>query len=651
MSTQISIDGLPAMVGGVDDGDSLLACGLSANGLSWNPLIKSGWYYMNNEVSPRYSYASPESVTFSVTSGISNYTVALPTVIQSEEFVKAPTTLKVGTTCLTQVVNTTRFAVPVPLTNVVNAETLLDPAYISGTGDDSSTAISSGTLLWYLPSFGSEVSDVRQSQNPRLFDVMSDPSSKLYEVQYPSQLTNTRCYINDPVSGLVYGRFPTSPFPPPPYSCGSWPQTYVTLNYNPELWSPSGSSLLSSYTGYYNNAASGFEAQVAPTIYDPLRCEELTFVDSDGLIRVRNSNIVSNNNGDRSPSVIYVSPSGIITCTTNYVSGNALNAVLWDTYTSGYAALPYGSTVIARYYVSNSYCPMYLTGSSLIIRVLSTSTASGTLTYETETHSPLCETGISLNPMTNKVSSGFLYLQDAGTTLPVPQTASVLATISKSTPYYSSTRKETVLIEATAYDSFGSLIAGAPITISPSGIIVSSSGPVTAENGKSLFYVATSGQTTVTVTDTRSPGTTLATVNISPQSNNYWQPSIFVSLGESYSFTSVNTTVQARQMVRVFATQADAYPWFSAETPFNDVLQNGSASILLISNLSAFYDPSSGSDTPLGSTIQVQLSQGGNLISNTGVLSVGYSPVQGDILQAFLYVGDDRYASFPVNIG
>lgn len=638
---------LPEFLGGIDDDNSLSLVGIVESGNGWFPQILGGRYFVSGESDFRYLFQSPETITVPLNVGRYNFAKTLPTSLFSLESAgMAPITLVSSGTVFTPLVNSTAWCNPVPLTNVVSAGGYVSPSYLN---DPGLSVLAPDTQFWWFPTNGARVLAVHRSRNPRSYDVLADHDSLLSRVTYPDELIDDRTYCHDEQAAMVFGRVPIENLPPAPYGSGKTPVTYVSIAL-PEQ---------------------------AIQNYDPLCCQEITYVDTDGYIRLRRAGVVGLSDfpaSSFSPQVFYNAPDGPITCTVNSVIGNTINALVPDPNNgNALARLDYGATVLVKYWVLNSYCIAGASGGTttpngvltLGVDCLSSITGVGTITYETETGKLACSATASspnLNPLTNQVSSGFLYLEDSNNPVPVPTAVSAQIKLSTHTPVYDLdySTGETLIVKVIAFDIAGIEISGAPLSLTiSSGYTVQKMSPassITAADASLLFYLIPTGSAassvTLSIADTRAPAVPLASETIIPMQAGTavptWDPSVFVSLAENYRYVGPGTEAQTRRMVRAFAIQPDGFPWLSTLQCATDAILTVPCSLSITSDKSVFHDPSSGNDLSLGSFVQVSLGDNTNLLSPSKILSVGYTPVSGDILRAIFYVGDFRYESFPL---
>jgi hypothetical protein len=645
--------GIPALIGGIDDGDSLRVEGLMADALTgaWRPQLRPGRYFFSSEAKSRYRYAKPETVTVSAVSGQNALTLSVDA--PGVDTFLSPV-LIAG---LTQMCQTVRFAQPVPPSNVIEASTFIQPSFLQDPASPSQvSSLSAGDQLWWMPLFGGQVLAVHRSRRPRSIDVLADSDAVLYEVSTPDQLTDDRCYCVDFDAGIVYGKV-AQPFPAAPFGTGQPPMTYVTVAYPTE--SDPDLGLITDYadwSAYFTSNAdffTAYEGRSGERYYNPLRMEEVCVVDTDGLVRVRHGAIST----VLPASVVLIGPSGPVLCTTNSVQGSAMNALLPDpTHGNALSSLPYGTTVVARYYVDNTYAVIGISAEYLRVRAFLPANATLSVQYEGDPKGlalPALEQpeGPDLNPLTRAVASGFLWYEDAGNALPVPIAVSGILQVSNPTPVFDPTTGagETITLRARLLDPTGTAISGADLRLAcnPSAHVTIEATDVTSgDDGVSLFRLkltsdASGVPISVTVADGRAPSQALATTILLPLTlGSTWEPSVFVSLCEDYLSVGEGTDAVTKRIVRAAVVMPDGFPW-KGPAP---------SQLVLTSTSSAFYAPQGQADASLGAQVALSCDSPSDMMSAATVMSVGYAPVAGDILSATFYTGDSAYRSLPVRV-
>ena len=639
--------GIPAAIGGIEDGDSLRVEDFLPDALSgaWHPRLRPGRYYLSSGTKPRYRYSKPLSASYVLPSG--QHVVTGPIDAPGPQTLEAPILID----GLTQVFQSVRFAQPVPPTNNVLAGDFIAPEFLQGASPSQTSALLWNDKLWWMPLFGAEVLTVHCSRHPRSIDVLADSDAALYCVETPDQLTDDRCYCVDKDASLVYGKMPAA-FPPPPFSTGKPPMVYVTLAYLPESDPDLGILTDSSeWADYFAGNLSFFSAYDGPSerYYNPLRLEEVCAVDTDGLIRTRRGPVSS-------ASVVLIGPSGPVLCTTTQIQGTAVNALLPDpTQNNALSSLPYGTTVLVRYYVENTFALIGASHDQIRFRALLSSDRTLTLRYEGDPYGlslPAVDQvngGPDLNPLTNAVSSGFLWIDDAQNPLPIPMAVSGRLDVSNPCPAFdaNSGASETVTVRACLLDPTNTPISGTTLHLSsspPAALVLDSSDIVSSDNGMALFRVKLTAQTgntpvDILLSDSRMPGQTLARASLLPSGHaSVPEPSVFIALCEDYLRTGQGIDALTKRIVRVCAVMPDGFPWKSQEP----------ARLVLSSQRSAFYAPHGQSDAPLGAEISLSCDSPSAMMAASAVLIAGYAPVIGDILSATFYVGDGRYKSLPL---
>jgi len=644
--------GIPQPIGGIDGGNSLLVESLVPDALtgSWRPRLHPGRYYVSSEKASRYRYAKHLTVSQALTAGQMSLTVSVD--IQGPEALSAP----ILVSGLTQVSQTIRFAQPVPPTNIVLAGNFIAQEFLQDpTSPSQTSAITWNDSLWWMPLFGGDVLTVHQSRRPRSIDVLADSDAILYRVETPDQLSDSRCYCVDFESGIVYGKVPAN-FPDAPFGTGLPPMTYVTVAYPPE--SDPSLGLLTDYsewsTYFSDNAAffTAYEGLTSELYFNPLRLEEICLVDTDGLIRLSHgpvSTVVS-------PSVVLIGPSGPVVCSIGTVQGSSLSPLLPDpTHSGSLSRLPYGTTVLARYFVDNSFAIIGIGNDQLRLKTLVPVAVTAIISYEGDPHGlaiPTLEApGPDLNPLTRAVCSGFLWYENGANPLPVPIGVTASIQVSNTQPIFDPVTGagEIILIRAALLDPTDTPISGADLHLwcNPSAsVAIEYSDVVSGDDGISLFrarLVADSAGLPITffVSDGRTIAQPLGQINLLPiTEGTRWEPSVFVALCEDYISVGVGAETLTRRIVRVSVTSPDGFPW-RGPAP---------SQIVLTSSRSTFYAPQGQTDALVGSSITLSCDSVSDEMSSSAVLTAGYAPVSGDTLTATFYTGDSRYRSCPLKV-
>ena len=642
--------GIPAPIGGIDGGDSLRVEDLLPDALSgaWRPRLRPGRYYVSSEAKSRYRYAKSLLISMAQPAGQHTFTWAAD--IPGPQALKAPILID----DLTQVFQSVRFAQPVPPANRVLAGDFVANEFLQDSNSPSQTsALTWNAQLWWMPLFGGEVLAVHCSRRPRSIDVLSDSDALLYAVKTPDQLSDDRCFCIDRDAGIVFGKVPAA-FPPAPFGTGQPPLVYVTIAYHPE--SDPDLGLLTDFAdwgSYFSDNSAFFAAYDGPSerYYNPLRMEEICVVDTDGLIRVRRGPVVT-------ASVVLIGPSLPVLCTTNQIQGTAINALLPDpTQGNALSPLPYGTTVLVRYYVGNTFAVIGAAQDQIRFRTLLSQDMTLNLRYEGDPYGlalPSVEDatgGPNLNPLTNSVASGFLWYADAGNPVPIPVAVSGKLQVSNLRPTYDpiSNVGESVVVRARLLDPTDTPISGADLHLwcNPSASVTIDAADITSgDDGIALFRLRLTSDSAghpieLLLSDGRAPAQPLAQVSLLPSTlGAAWEPSVFVALCEDYLTVGIGTDALTKRIVRASVVMPDGFPWKSS-TP---------SQLVLISAHSAFYAPHGQGDTLLGSQVSLSCDDLSDMMTASTLMTVGYTPVTGDMLSAVFYTGDGRYHSLPVRV-
>ena len=555
---------------GIDDGDSLLVKRLVHHGRRWLPEVNYGQYATSTGFQP---LGSP-SLSQAVTLGTGLTTTAVSTqgsYPDSEALGKRPATLLQGSTLFLPVINTVSWALPV--TGTCLASSLLSSIEL---GD-----MPGSTLLWYYPTGGRRTYAVHRSRYPRTLDVLSDGDALLRRVKYPWHLSGDRLYCEDLNRGLIYGIWPTDPLPSAPFGSGSWPAIYASL-------------------------------ETAPS----LLCQEVGFIDTDGLVRVRHGSVAG-------ASAFLPQPDGSVALTIGTVQGNALEVLL------GGQRLPYGATVVVNYYVPNSFCITSRVG-GFNLNTYSSTSGSATLSLYDDSFVD----GLDVNPITSQSRSGFLYI--ASGSPPYFPAVSGRIDLGTSCPCYDSTSGagESTTVRISALDNTGTPIVGITAGLSVTGpFSLNASTAITGQDGYAYFTLTSLGAGRGTLTLTES-GNSLTTQQVQTSIRSDWNPSAFLCLGEDYRFTGI----ESRKMLYATILNPDGYP------------RSGPGNITLTCSTGTFFDPSGLSDASLGNQILVSLTDSSPFLVSPGLVAVGYSSVPGDTISSILQSGDSRYILSPLSI-
>lgn len=647
--------GIPPFIGGIDGGSSLQVEDLYPDALTgaWRPRLRPGRYYLGSEPQSRYRYAKELIISTAVTAGQHTFTWSMDA--------PGPLTLTAPILIdgLTQVSQTVRFAQPVPSTNTVLAGNLVAPEFLQNvTAVSQTSAILWNDLLWWMPLFGGEVITVHRSRRPRSIDVLADQDALLYAVETPDQLTDDRCYCVDFQAGLVYGKVAQA-FPAAPFGTGNVPMTYVTVAYSPEsdpvLGTLTDSTDWSRYFSYNNTFFTAAEGSSSEKYFNPLRLEEVCIVDTDGLVRVRRGPVDSTS----LVSVVLAGPGGLVPCTTNSVQGNAVNALLPDpSQGNTLSNLPYGTTVIVRYYVPNTFALIGAGSGQIRLRASVTADTTLTLHYEGDPYGlaipglEQSDGGPDLNPLNHALASGFLWYEDALAPLALAPAVAGLIQVSNPRPVYNPgiNAGETIVVRGRLLDQTDTPIANANLHLScnPSAPItfLSSTTIAAGSDGVALFMLQITGDAgglpiEISLSDSRDTGTVLAKTSILPTTlTTSFEPCVFVALCEDYLTVGTDTNALTKRLVRVAVLSPDGFPFVNVVP----------SQLVLTSAHSAFYAPQGRGDASLGAQVSLSCDSPSDLLSSSTVLTVGYAPVSGDILSATYYTKSSRYQSLPLVI-
>ena len=557
---------------GVEGPDSLRVLGLRADGRRWLPLISHGRASVGGGVlteigAPEFS----QQVTF--VAGLSGYPLALPGGRPTSGLALRPAALSRGGVSLVPLLNSVRWAL------VANgncyAGDLLSPAE---RGD-----LPADALLWYFPTDGRSIHAVHRSRVPRSLDVLADGDALLRRVRRAQELVSDRVYCEDRGRGLVYGLYASEALPPAPFGSGQWAATYVSL--------ASGPSLL---------------------------CEEVGYVDTDGLLRLRRA-------GAYQADLSLIQPDGPIPCTTGMLTGNTVEVLL-----NG-SRLDYGTTVLARYRIQDSFC-LAEGASGLTLFADSSSVGTGSLTlFAAQSAVP-----VDVNPVTSGAKRGFLYAPPPGLGAgPFFDCRSGELGCSTSAPVWDPAYGvgESITVRGRALDASGSPVEGAAFTLAVSGPFSVDSAAKSADRNGEAFWIVTPTGSGAGSLSLFSSGLVLAQQGIRTALGERGA-SVLICPGEGYSFSGTS----GRKIMYVTCVGPDGFPW------------TGGGTVTLSCVSGSFFDPGGFTGSGLGTSASAPLDAPGPLLCGPGVLRVGYSPVPGDRLTARLVGASGAFDAAPILI-